>query len=279
MTLSEYLQRLKEKSEELEEKTLLKLMKRLFEALQYLGSKNIAHKNINPKSIFVKDKQNPAFFISDFGITQCINNLNSDEELINRKYLSPEAYKDASLGDLKEYDPFKSDVFSLGIVLLECFSEERQGEMNQTKTKHQVELERLERKIKKNKEIFEIVKKMIEFEPIDRIGYDELLAQIYKKMSLNMIYLNLKDMTHKNIPIRVNEDKTIGHLFSKIEFETGAPRREIFVFYRFSEVGWKKITENDSYKPIKDYKEVFVKYPILELSLRFTTTQGEKWEE
>ena len=34
---------------------------------------------------------------------------------------------------------------------------------------------------------------MIEFEPNDRIGYDELLAQIYKKLSLDMIYLKLND--------------------------------------------------------------------------------------
>jgi serine/threonine protein kinase len=92
------------------------------EALEYVHSNNVVHRDIKPSNILLVDYGNGAprarAKLSDFGIA-----LSEDMERMTREgattgtaaYLSPEQAAGATVG-------IQSDVYSLGLVLLECFT-------------------------------------------------------------------------------------------------------------------------------------------------------------
>jgi serine/threonine protein kinase len=92
------------------------------EALEYVHGNNVVHRDIKPSNILLVDYGNGAprarAKLSDFGIA-----LSDDMERMTREgattgtaaYLSPEQASGATVGT-------QSDVYSLGLVLLECFT-------------------------------------------------------------------------------------------------------------------------------------------------------------
>lgn len=92
------------------------------EALEYVHGNNVVHRDIKPANILLVDYGNGAprarAKLSDFGIA-----LSEDMERMTREgattgtaaYLSPEQAAGAKVGT-------QSDVYSLGLVLLECFT-------------------------------------------------------------------------------------------------------------------------------------------------------------
>jgi serine/threonine protein kinase len=92
------------------------------EALEYVHGSNVVHRDIKPSNILLVDYGNGAprarAKLSDFGIA-----LSEDMERMTREgattgtaaYLSPEQAAGAKVGT-------QSDVYSLGLVLLECFT-------------------------------------------------------------------------------------------------------------------------------------------------------------
>jgi serine/threonine protein kinase len=92
------------------------------EALEYVHSNNVVHRDIKPSNILLVDYGNGAprarAKLSDFGIA-----LSEDMERMTREgattgtaaYLSPEQAAGGTVGQ-------QSDVYSLGLVLLECFT-------------------------------------------------------------------------------------------------------------------------------------------------------------
>jgi serine/threonine protein kinase len=94
----------------------------LAEALEYVHGNNVIHRDIKPSNILLVDYGNGAprarAKLSDFGIA-----LSEDMERMTREgattgtaaYLSPEQAAGAKVG-------IQSDVYSLGLVLLECFT-------------------------------------------------------------------------------------------------------------------------------------------------------------
>jgi serine/threonine protein kinase len=92
------------------------------EALEYVHGNNVVHRDIKPSNILLVDYGNGAprarAKLSDFGIA-----LSEDMERMTREgattgtaaYLSPEQAAGALVGT-------QSDVYSLGLVLLECFT-------------------------------------------------------------------------------------------------------------------------------------------------------------
>jgi serine/threonine protein kinase len=92
------------------------------EALEYIHNNKVVHRDIKPSNILLVDYGNGAprarAKLSDFGIA-----LSEDTERMTREgattgtaaYLSPEQAAGAKVG-------IQSDVYSLGLVLLECFT-------------------------------------------------------------------------------------------------------------------------------------------------------------
>lgn len=95
-----------------DEKIACKIFYSIVKIIEYLHKKNIAHCDIKPENILVNNKFE--LKIIDFSFSHL---LKDKTELINsyqgtKQYCSPESLKHGL-----SYDPFKHDIFSLGIVL------------------------------------------------------------------------------------------------------------------------------------------------------------------
>lgn len=121
---------LKHKQEKIpfSEETILIYLNQLLDALSYMQSKNIAHRDLKPHNIFL-DGQGTILKIGDLGSSKTISSLvkkvsDQSHTIIGTPlYLSP-AVREGFLRTLSgqdcrvPHDVFKSDVYSLGLILL-----------------------------------------------------------------------------------------------------------------------------------------------------------------
>ena len=109
-------------------KKLLIFSKSLIDTLAYLQTLKVCHRDLKPANLLVDDNEENIFVI-DFGESKEIENY-AESTITSfagtRKYLSPELHKiSQSISEermkkkLGKLDFYKSDVFSLGLVLLE----------------------------------------------------------------------------------------------------------------------------------------------------------------
>lgn len=104
-----------------EEADILEILTGLVSALSYAESKGICHRDIKPQNIFLKDRTAK---IGDFGSAAQIG----DEKTMNSVSGSPVFFSPEMRLILREqmqleagqrtYDPFKSDIYSLGVTVL-----------------------------------------------------------------------------------------------------------------------------------------------------------------
>lgn len=104
------------------ERELIEILEQLASALAYAQSMGISHRDIKPPNIFISPQS--VFKLGDFGSSKM--NLASMTQTIQGTpfYLSPELrrYFTAVLSGSQQtqsYDPFKSDVYSLGLTVLQ----------------------------------------------------------------------------------------------------------------------------------------------------------------
>lgn len=104
-------------------KELKKIAFDLLENLFYIHMNNIAHFDIKPENVlFIK--MNESYILADFGISEEIILNNSQEIITTMKgtgfYMSPKMKKAYSNNQkICSHNPFKSDLYSLGLILLE----------------------------------------------------------------------------------------------------------------------------------------------------------------
>ena len=177
MSLRKYLEKTN-----LSEKNFLVLTKTLVDCLSFSKSKNIAHLNINLDSIFVQleneeNLDNPLFFISDFRKYELMN-LESEISKENLQFLSPELLKTRFSREFHEINAFKSDMFSLGMVFLQCLTLNLQRPLNEKKYILEDELARLERDLSNSKLkpfFIMMIRNMLMFQPDKRIDYEDFI--------------------------------------------------------------------------------------------------------
>ncbi|OMJ72657.1 hypothetical protein SteCoe_28854 [Stentor coeruleus] len=105
------------------EKELLAYLFQLVSVFAQLQDKGVAHRDIKPENIFVSD-DTKVLIVGDLGNASEKNNSRSQTIAGTPMYLSPEirkAYSETLIGYNPinfQYNPFKSDVYSLGLTFL-----------------------------------------------------------------------------------------------------------------------------------------------------------------
>ena len=89
---------------------ILSYMLDIIEALVFCHQQNIAHRDIKPQNIFIDEHHHAK--VADFGLSSV---LKARQDLVDTacgspNYLAPEIYSQEA------YDPFKADVFALGVT-------------------------------------------------------------------------------------------------------------------------------------------------------------------
>ncbi|KAK4261470.1 hypothetical protein QN277_004462 [Acacia crassicarpa] len=103
----------------LPEEVISVLAKRVLGGLNYLHGMNIVHRDIKPSNLLVNDKGEVK--IADFGVSHVVKGRfeASDCSAGTRAYMSPERVDPEKWGG-ENADEFAGDVWSLGVLMLEC---------------------------------------------------------------------------------------------------------------------------------------------------------------
>ena len=168
------------------EEELISILSQIVSAMIYLKKHNIVHRDIKPENILIFKN---IYKLSDFGEAKITNNLIKSHSLRGTDiYMSPILYNKLKNKERKvEHDPYKSDVYSLGI----CFLYASELNFNTVKSirglKYQGLVDILVKKMMKKKysETFvDIILNMIridEKERIDLYELNELIKNYYDK--------------------------------------------------------------------------------------------------
>lgn len=102
----------------LSEKSVATIFKHVARGIAYLHSQGIVHQDIKPSNILIFS--NGIAKIGDFGIGHSFQS--ADTVVGSPAYQAPEVFEDEpdENGEIKDLDPTKEDVWSLGVTLFEC---------------------------------------------------------------------------------------------------------------------------------------------------------------
>ncbi|KAK8888345.1 SIK kinase 3 [Tritrichomonas musculus] len=162
------------KNEELSENERIKICEQIISALKYCYDKSIAHRDIKAANVLFDN--NGRIKVADFGFSGILeHDENVNEHMGTLSYSAPEVCQLK-----KEFNPFKSDIWSLGVLFYRLFtySYPFEGKTNE-KLKNSIVngnyQEKLSGKIRK------VVKMMLVVDPEKRISIEKL-----SKINLSM---------------------------------------------------------------------------------------------
>ncbi len=120
--LEREIERKKEKNIFFEPEKLLRLIEDILSCLTYLQSKKMLHGDIRPKYIVLEKNDSPFKLADRLGDPHPPNKVQINNLKLNKKiYMAPVLFKSFTLRKRKiRHNPYKSDAFSLGIILLEA---------------------------------------------------------------------------------------------------------------------------------------------------------------
>jgi serine/threonine protein kinase len=150
-------------------------------ALHYLHTNGIVHTNIKRTNIFLVKSPKPAFALADFALTA------EDDSITLRKsenYTAPEVFKANGKGRAidKVYPP-KTDIWALGIVLLEMLVKDPPSNWHSAKGcyKDAVERKRIRVEDSISRELKELLDGMLQPIPHKRKTAHELAAGLRER--------------------------------------------------------------------------------------------------
>ena len=119
----------------LDRSLVLKFVRQMSKALEYLHDQKIIHRDIKPANILVIDDK---FKLCDFGsIKDLATNVRSMEATTTKslvgtfKYMSPQMKKNFFNWPRKAHYSAKTDAYSIGIVILECCLGKKEGSFDE----------------------------------------------------------------------------------------------------------------------------------------------------
>lgn len=162
----------------------------LVNALAYMQSQKICHRDVKPQNILVrKSGENFTLLLTDFGVSRYYED---DESSIvgTTTYLSPklrEAHIEYILHGTKKlnHDPFKSDVYSLGLVFLYMASFKKDGDLANLNTLPQVTSLKIQEIAKYYPKLSIIIERMLTIEENDRPDFERLKQELEQDPCIN----------------------------------------------------------------------------------------------
>lgn len=164
------------------EKELLTYLFQLVAVFAQLQDKNVAHRDIKPENIFVSD-DTKTLIVGDLGNATENKDTRSQTIAGTPMYLSPEirkAYLETLSGYGRgnlQYNPFKSDVYSLGLTFLYMASLRDFTNVVSVRD-YEIEIPKRLEEISNYKSLYMILRCMLDFNENDRPDFKRLLKEI-----------------------------------------------------------------------------------------------------
>ena len=163
-------------------KKLLNFFKNLINSLAFLQSFKICHRDLKPDNLLL-DEQSQNIYLIDFSeskeiITYASDNTKNELTLVGSpKYFSPELYNAFKNNTNLKINPFKSDVFSFGLIFLEL------GILKLPQRDNNLDV--FATNIKDSIEIFKKSYDNIQHEPIDDKEFKYFVEILGKSLQIN----------------------------------------------------------------------------------------------
>lgn len=149
---------------------LIPYMKQILEALQYLHLKRIVHRDIKTANIFIDNYDRP--LLGDFGLSFIVE----DDGTKCSEYSGALLYRAPELIMKQPHDPFKSDIWSLGVVFyIMAVGNEPWSLFNPEAMKNSIANAQFTIPETVNPDIANIIRSMLVVNPADRADTTELL--------------------------------------------------------------------------------------------------------
>uniref|UniRef100_A0A0G4G8N4 non-specific serine/threonine protein kinase n=1 Tax=Chromera velia CCMP2878 TaxID=1169474 RepID=A0A0G4G8N4_9ALVE len=196
--LGQYLSDLKEKSESLDEETVILWFSQAVEALRHVHFNKVLHRDIKPQNVFLN--QDGTVKLGDFGIAKVMEgeNVLAKTNIGTPYYMSPEVFNQKAYNE-------KSDIWGLGCVLYEMLSLKRpfaaKTELALAMKISRAQFDPLPEG-RYSKELTDLLTKMLSVNPEDRPSTVEILGDPWLRGKIAALVGKRADIPHLHLLLR-----------------------------------------------------------------------------
>ncbi|KRX04309.1 Protein kinase-like domain [Pseudocohnilembus persalinus] len=211
----------------------------LLNGYYYLLKENIIHRDIKPENIFI-DK-NGLYILGDFGSSKQSNKDSSKNITIRgtMPYIAPEILQ-VNYGIKQEYD-YKCDIFSLGVLLYQLITCELpikniRDQKIYVQNNLKKEVDNINFNIIQDENAKEVIQKMLQFEPSDRIDFHSLIVHKFFNDDMDLqdkeSSISEKDqITKKGVKVVVDQHEQLDTIESMQETDSAKETDNDQFFY------------------------------------------------